>query len=127
MEKSELIRIRKKLEKTQKELAAILGISLQAVRSYEQGTRTIPGHVERQVIFILCQKDDTLSSARSCWDVKKCPPEQREHCPAWEFNCGTLCWFINGTICECSAKENWQDKMTVCRNCEVLATILNNE
>lgn len=125
MEKDELVRIRKKLQKTQKQLAAILGISLQSVRSYEQGTRIIPSHVERQLFFILCQKDEILSTVKPCWEVKKCPEERKEGCPAWEFNCGTLCWFINGTICECSARENWKNKMQVCRNCEVLLPILD--
>ena len=124
MEKDELIRIRKKLHKTQKQLAAILGISIRTIRSYEQGTRSIPSYIERQLFFILSQKHETLATGRLCWEVKNCPMERRERCPAWEFHCGTLCWFINGTICECSAKEKWQDKMEVCLQCEVLRSIL---
>ncbi|MDH4317770.1 MAG: helix-turn-helix domain-containing protein, partial [Desulfobulbaceae bacterium] len=37
---------RAKLGKTQKELAELLGISLKAVQSYEQGWRSVPLHVE---------------------------------------------------------------------------------
>ncbi|MFH1218087.1 MAG: helix-turn-helix transcriptional regulator [Pseudomonadota bacterium] len=125
MELNELIRIRNKLAKTQKQLAAILGISVRTIRSYEQGTRSIPSYIERQLYFILSQKNETLATGRLCWDVKKCPRERRERCPAWEFKCGALCWFINGTVCECATRESWNDKMAVCHKCEVLRSILD--
>lgn len=41
--------LRAKLGKTQKALAELLGVSLKAVQSYEQGWRAIPMHVERQL------------------------------------------------------------------------------
>mgnify|MGYP001822735688 FL=1 len=50
MEKNEFTTIRKKLAKTQKELSELLGTSLKAVSSYEQGWRNIPVHVERQLL-----------------------------------------------------------------------------
>ena len=56
MDSKEFSNIRKKLAKTQKKLASLLGISLKAVCSYEQGWRTIPSHVERQLIFLLAKK-----------------------------------------------------------------------
>jgi len=56
MENSDFLDIRKRLGKTQKELAALLGTSLKAVSSYEQGWRGIPTHVERQILFLLSQK-----------------------------------------------------------------------
>ena len=124
MEKKELTRIRKRLKKTQKGLAAILAISLRTVRSYKQGDRTIPPHIERQLYFILSRTLNRHSSAKMCWDIKKCTPAQRSACPAWEYRCGTLCWFINGTICKCTAEESWEDKMQICRNCEVFRSIL---
>lgn len=126
MDKDELLQIRKILEKTQTELCAILGVSVRTIRSYEQGTRSIPTHIERQLFFILSQQQETMTTGRLCWDVKKCPEEKRSDCPAWEFQCGALCWFINGTICQCSEMENWEEKMDVCRKCEVLRTILEN-
>jgi hypothetical protein len=45
-------------------------------------------------------------------------------CPAWEFQAGKLCWFINGTICEGEVQQNWQEKMKICRECEVLKSLL---
>jgi hypothetical protein len=126
MDKDELLRIRRMLEKTQDKLAAILGISVRTIRSYEQGARSIPAYIERQLFFILSQRQETMTTGRKCWKVKKCPKSRRLKCPAWEFHCGELCWFINGTICECTEKKDWEAKMAVCRKCEVLQSILEN-
>ena len=56
MDDKEFLRARKILEKTQKELAELLGSSIKAVHSYEQGWRTVPAHVERQIFFFSPEK-----------------------------------------------------------------------
>ncbi len=124
MDSNEFSEIRKKLNKTQKELAALLGTSLKAVCSYEQGWRTIPTHVERQIIFLLSRKTGSQEEVQDCWTILSCPDERRLQCPAWEFKSGKLCWFINGTICDCKSQENWKEKLKICRQCKVLKTIL---
>ncbi|MCX5879496.1 MAG: transcriptional regulator, partial [Deltaproteobacteria bacterium] len=53
MRNSEFSRIRGYLGKTQNELAQLLGTSLKAIQSFEQGWRRIPVHAERQVLFLL--------------------------------------------------------------------------
>lgn len=123
MNSAEFIDIRKKLDKTQKELASLLGISLKAVCSYEQGWRTIPTHVERQLIFLFARRDHRQKNHPNCWDLRKCPEEKREKCPAWEFDAGEFCWFINGTICESATCKNWEKKILVCKNCVVMKNI----
>ena len=123
MEKIEFKSFRKKLDKTQKEIAQLLGTSLKAIHSYEQGWRTIPPAVERQLYFLVSRKQKSINGNKLCWKIKKCTPEQKKQCPAWEFKSGNLCWFINGTICEGSAHKNWEDKMKVCRSCEVFTSI----
>ena len=45
MDDKEFLRARKILGKTQKQLAELLGTSIKAVHSYEQGWRTVPAHV----------------------------------------------------------------------------------
>ena len=60
MDKMEFQYFRQKLQKTQKEMAQLLGTSLKAVESYEQGWRNIPAQVERQVLFFLAMKDGTF-------------------------------------------------------------------
>jgi hypothetical protein len=125
MDKEIFILARKKLGKTQKQMAELLGSSTKAIQGYEQGWRSVPPHVERQVFFLLSrQRQKGSASPRPCWEIKKCPPEKREQCPAWEFQAGELCWFINGTICECQAQKNWKEKMNICRECEVLKSFL---
>ena len=57
MDDKEFLRARKILGKTQKQLAELLGSSIKAVHSYEQGWRTVPAHVERQMFFLLAGKE----------------------------------------------------------------------
>lgn len=123
MNKQEFSQVRKILQKTQKQMAELLGTSLKAVHSYEQGWRNIPVHVERQLLFLLMQKRRGISEQKPCWTIKKCPKARRQQCPAWEFSAGTLCWFINGTLCKGSAQKSWHEKMNVCRSCKVLSPL----
>ena len=124
MKKEEFSKIRKKLEKTQKQVAALLGVSLKAVHSYEQGWRAVPAHVERQMFFMIASKEEHLKGRHPCWTIKNCPPERKKQCPAWEFHAGKLCWFINGTICDGHVQKAWNKKMEICRSCEVLSSLL---
>ena len=124
MTKEDFVFFRKKLSKTQKEMAELLGTSLKAVHSYEQGWRNVPVHVERQVLFLFSIKPENVPGLNLCWKIKKCPPEFKNRCPAWEFRAGKLCWFINGTICEGTVQKNWKEKMKICRKCEVFIPFL---
>ena len=124
MNKKEFLNFRKKLNKTQKQMAQLLGTSIKAVHSYEQGWRKIPAYVERQIFFLVSRVRDSQKSLKSCWVIKKCPPEIKKQCPAWEFRSGKLCWFINGTICEGVVQKDWHEKIKICRECEVLASFL---
>ncbi|MDH3720234.1 MAG: helix-turn-helix domain-containing protein, partial [Desulfobacteraceae bacterium] len=49
MDSEEFAIFRKKLSKTQKQMASLLGVSIKAIHSYEQGWRSVPPHVERQM------------------------------------------------------------------------------
>ena len=124
MDKNEFKKFRKKLKKTQKELAQLLGTSLKAVHSYEQGWRNVPVHVERQVFFLAAKLMQKGKKPKPCWVIKKCSPEQKNNCPAWEFNAGEICWFINGTVCDGVLQKDWKEKMKICRNCKVFRPIL---
>ena len=122
MNEKEFVYFRKKLNKTQKQMAQLLGTSIKAIHSYEQGWRKVPAHVERHIFFLLLSKRGRVRGQKPCWVIKKCPPERKEKCPAWEFRSGNLCWFINGTICEGVAKNNWREKIKICKSCEVFST-----
>ncbi len=126
MERREFIDLRKNLNKTQQEMARLLGISVKAVRSYEQGWRTIPAHAARQIMFLSVQKHAPLYPREPCWIVKNCPDDMKDECPAWEFNAGTLCWFINGTICCGKDCLKWNDKIEICRTCKAFPLAFQN-
>jgi hypothetical protein len=107
-------------------MAELLRVSPKAVQSYEQGWRAIPAHAERQLLFLRSMKGNR-KAVKPCWTIKQCPSERKLNCPAWEFNSGKLCWFINGTRCEGKAQRSWQAKMRICRSCEVTASLLRTE
>ncbi len=117
-------RFRKKLKKTQKQMAQLLGTSIKAIHSYEQGWRSIPVHVERQLYFLLTRKLSGQNGVKPCWQVRSCTQEKRDQCPAWEFSSGDLCWFINGTICSGTVHDSWREKMKLCRTCDVFKDTL---
>ncbi|VEN74288.1 Transcriptional regulator [Candidatus Desulfarcum epimagneticum] len=112
------------LGKTQKQTAQLLGISIKAIHSYEQGWRTIPPHVERHMFFLAIHHKNGGPKSTPCWEIKNCPDQWKQICPAWEFSLCHLCWFVNGTVCGGEIKEKWRDKMEICRSCEVLRSAL---
>jgi Helix-turn-helix len=123
MEREAFVIIRKKLGRTQKQLSELIGVSLKAIHSYEQGWRKIPLHIERQLWFLIYQqKHLKAGDVEPCWERKSC--EMKEDCPAWEFQCGDLCWFVCGTKCECTKNHDVREKMDICRNCDILKTLL---
>jgi DNA-binding XRE family transcriptional regulator len=124
MDRAEFKNFRKKLNKTQRQMAQLLGASIKAVHSYEQGWRAIPIHVERQMFFMVTHIRGDKKKRKPCWIIKKCLPVNKLRCPAWEFRLGNLCWFINGTICDGIVHKDWTEKMKICRACDVLMPML---
>ncbi len=124
MRKNEFSAFRHYLEKSQTQLARLLGISSKAVQSFEQGWRNIPVHTERQLLLLAALKHSHGQKARPCWVIQKCPPETRRDCPAWELRAGHLCWFISGTICHGSVQKSWKKKMAICHGCLVFQSML---
>ncbi|THB76326.1 MAG: transcriptional regulator [Desulfobacteraceae bacterium] len=115
--------IRARLGKTQKQMAQLLGVSIKAIHSYEQGWRKIPHHVERQLFFLVSRVSNPEGDQiPPCWEILNCPEDRLENCPAREFNTGDLCWFINGTCCNGHVHDSWEKKMEECRRCEVFLT-----
>ena len=125
MDHKEFYNFREKLQKTQKQMSQLLGISNKAVQSYEQGWRNIPAQVERQVLLFLALKAETSGQAVPCWEIRRCAPEMRAVCPAWEFKSGHLCWFINGTVCQGKPQASWGRKMALCKKCKVFSSFMN--
>jgi DNA-binding XRE family transcriptional regulator len=124
MNKTEFLKIRHYFGKSQLQISQLLGVSLKAVQSFEQGWRRIPVHIERQLLFLLALKQDTNKKGKPCWALQKCPKEVRDNCPTWEFKAGHYCWCICGTICHGKVQESWQKKMKICRRCEIFQKII---
>jgi len=119
MNKTEFSTIRRNFGKSQLQLSRLLGVSLKAVQSFEQGWRKIPVHVERQLLYLLALRQNNNRKGVPCWMLQKCSKEIRENCPAWEFKAGLFCWCICGTICHGKVQDSWQKKMKICRRCKV--------
>jgi DNA-binding XRE family transcriptional regulator len=125
MEKKEFSKMRLSFGKTQIQLAQLLGTSLKAIQSFEQGWRNIPVHIERQMLFLWSLKKSPREKNKPCWVIRKCPKEIKQNCPAWEFRVGYICWFINGTICQGQVQESYRKKMKICRQCKMFRTMLS--
>jgi DNA-binding XRE family transcriptional regulator len=123
MESTEFSQIRQYLGKSQIQLARLLGISPKTVQSFEQGWRTIPAYAERQLLFLLYLKRPK-KNLKPCWEKKNCNPAERRKCPAFEFRAESICWFINGTICEGKVQDDWKAKIQICRKCEVFKSLI---
>ncbi len=124
MGKQEFSTARQYLGKTQRQMAQLLGVSLKAIQSFEQGWGNIPVHTERQVLLLLALKKSRPKMAKPCWVRLNCPMETKHNCPAWEFQAGHLCCFINGTFCQGEVQESWREKMKVCRRCKVFESMM---
>lgn len=125
MGKNEFSQIRHHLEKSQSQLARLLGTSPKTIQSFEQGWRNIPLHTERQLLFLLALKRSRGKRNQSCWLIQNCPTKIKQDCPAWEFQAGQFCWFINGTICQGKLQETWRTKMKICGRCEVFQSMFS--
>ena len=124
MERNDFSRIRQYLGKSQNELAQLLCVSPKAIQSFEQGWRRIPASAERQILFLLASKMSKDGNISPCWETQKCPAEWRQKCAAWELKAGHFCWFINGTFCQGKLQESWEEKIELCRQCNVLKSML---
>ncbi len=53
-----------------------------------------------------------------CWEMKNCPPDRRDSCPAYP-NDGGNCWMVTGTLCGGQEQGSYREKMANCRKCDV--------
>ncbi len=118
---SDLKSIRKQLGKSQSEMALLLGASVRAVQSYEQGWRPVPFNIEKLAVFLLfLRKRRRQESAAPCWEVTGCSGERRDECPAYQYNAGDLCWMLSGTLCRRTGGDSDRDGLAACRQCPAM-------
>jgi len=74
------------------------------------------------VAMVYGQDQATLASATSkdvtCWEMKNCPPERRNACPAYPAH-GGQCWMVTATLCGGKEQGSYHEKMANCRQCNV--------
>jgi len=124
MDNKEFLQLRHYLGKTQTQIAQLLGVSSQAIHSFEQGWRKIPTYIQRQLLFLLYLKSKSDESNQACWELNDCPGEWRKDCVAWEYKARNLCWFINGTFCQGKYQDDWGKKIELCLQCEVFISMI---
>jgi transcriptional regulator with XRE-family HTH domain len=131
MSGQEFARLRATLGRSQRELAELLGLSLKAVESYEQGWRKVPAHVERLLYFLIFKlNEDEIRAEDPCWESKACPDDVRTKCVAFVAKEGRFCWFFTGKLCAIakasasgSATDGGADGRG-CYSCEVFMRML---
>jgi DNA-binding XRE family transcriptional regulator len=124
MTRDDFRQLRKKLGKTQKQLAELLGISLKTIHSYEQGWRAVPTHAEKLLYFLYINQRGRKCKHSPCWEEKLCLV--KEGCPAYEFDSGHMCWYMWGTLCDCTKGTDEKDKMEICKTCNIFSTLINS-
>jgi DNA-binding transcriptional regulator YiaG len=127
MSGAEFAKLRGSLGKSQRELAELLGLSLKAVESYEQGWRNVPSHVARLLYFLLFKlNEDDIEAEDPCWTSKNCPDDRRAKCVAYVAKEGRFCWFFTGRLCATAAGSNGDGGTDGgCYTCQVFATMLS--
>ncbi len=56
--------------------------------------------------------------AVTCWEIKNCPIDRRNNCPAYPDK-GGQCWTVTSTLCGGQEQGSYRDKMAACRKCDV--------
>jgi DNA-binding XRE family transcriptional regulator len=116
---------RQELGLSQAELARLVGFSIRAIQSCEQGWRKPGSALEHSVLLLLMahRNAEGITHLR-CWEVMDCPPERREQCITYRSGQGHLCWFLTGTLCTDERSGNWETKRPVCLQCPLFQMLI---
>ena len=114
--------VRAALGKSQRQAAQLLGLSIRAVQSYEQGWRPVPPTVQRLAgVLLMTVRRHGRPAGTPCWKVKDCPPDDRAGCSAYQNRAGELCWAMTGTRCGGKDHGQWDKKLRHCMDCSVMS------
>jgi DNA-binding XRE family transcriptional regulator len=118
--------IREELGLTQSAFATLLGYSIRTVQSCEQGWRHPSPALEKTALMLYFAREQGQNFGKlACWDVIKCPPQNRDECIAFRTGQGHLCWFLTGNL-SCAQKplHDWGEKKRICFRCSFFRTLL---
>ena len=117
--------IRGELGLSQAAFARLVGVSVRAVQSCEQGWRRPSTVLEKAALLLLIahRRGGQIPSLR-CWEVMSCPPERRSQCITYRSGQGHLCWFLSGTLCTGPEACDWDQKRSICMHCDLFKLML---
>ena len=114
--------VREALRKSQAELADLLGLSVRAIQSYEQGWRRTPLGVQKMTLLLLClQRRNGRALPSPCWVTRGCDAETRAACSSREFGGGRFCWLFSSATQRCKASDGSDGSLEPCLRCPVMA------
>ena len=120
--------IRSEMGLSQSKLAALVGVSVRAIQSYEQGWREPSEIAERMILLMLiAHRNGANLPLIRCWEHKECAKCVRESCIAYNTRQGHLCWLLTGTVCEGERCKTWSEKLRMCLACSFLQTLLTRK
>jgi transcriptional regulator with XRE-family HTH domain len=117
--------IRAELHVSQQAFSELLGCSLRAVQSAEQGWRhTSPALEKLALLLFVSLRRGRDFSHLCCWETNNCPAEHRERCLTYRFRQGHLCWFLTSTMCSGHETQTWEEKRDMCLKCSFFRAIV---
>jgi len=103
----------------QSELADMLGVSVRAVQSCEQGWRNPGPAVEKAALLLLMvHHHGPKTGTHTCWETVQCPEQERRSCLVYRSRQGHLCWLLTGHICKGVRLHTWAGKKKLCSECD---------
>ena len=113
--------LRKALGRSQSQMAELLGVSVRAVQSYEQGWRPTPDYVQKLGgLFVMLARRQEKGKLEPCWKIKDCDRKKRAKCRAFQFRAGDLCWLVTGLNFQLKPQKSWEQKLAHCSKCPVM-------
>ena len=100
--------------------------SAQELSAQAEEMRIITADLTRMVHGRKAMQPHNVETGISCWEVKGCPEDRRDRCPAYPAN-GDRCWVVTGTLCGGTQQGSYRDKMDNCRNCDVYSMVRGSE
>jgi DNA-binding XRE family transcriptional regulator len=112
---------RRVLDLSQGKMASLLGVSVRAVQSYEQGWRVPTPAIEKLIgLLLYVHWRRTHPSPAPCWEVSGCPATTCARCVVKTYGAGDLCWMAAGAQCRNPLQDDWETTMARCSRCRVM-------
>ncbi len=128
MENLDLKSVRESLGLTQDQFAAMLGYSIRAIQSCEQGWRKPSPALEKMALLLyMAHQQGGALGEHACWEALQCSPQVRETCVAYMSRQGHLCWFLTGNMaCARTRLHSWEEKKAICAACPFFQRMLES-